>query len=93
MDDGSLQNDKKTIIIHTQSYTYEEVKILSLELNQKFEIHSKVISHKKIYWVILIPSQDFEIIFKLINSYIHFSMNYKLNKLGSFVPELPNGSS
>jgi hypothetical protein len=49
MDDGSLQNDNKTIIIHTQSYTYEEVKTLSLELNQKFKLHSKIIPHKKIY--------------------------------------------
>jgi hypothetical protein len=49
MDDGSLQNDNKTMIIHTQAYTYEEVKILSLELNEKFNFNSKVIPHKKFY--------------------------------------------
>jgi hypothetical protein len=79
MDDGSLQNDNKTMIIHTQSYTYEEVKILSLELNDKFKLQSKVISHKKIYWVILIPNKDFKILLNLIQPFIHSSMNYKLN--------------
>lgn len=58
MDDGSLQNDKKTMIIHTQSYSYEEVMILSYELNKKFNLNSRVIPHKKVYWVILIPSEQ-----------------------------------
>ena len=79
MDDGSLQNDNKTMIIHTQAYTYEEVKILSLELNKKFNMHSKVISHKKIYWVILIPNKDFKILLDLTQPFIFSSMNYKLN--------------
>lgn len=46
MDDGSLQNDKKTMILHTQSYTNNEVNNLSLELNEKFKLNSKVIPHK-----------------------------------------------
>jgi len=68
------------MIIHTQSYTYEEVNMLSLELNEKYKIHSKVISHKKIYWVILIPSKDFKILLELIQPFIHPSMDYKINK-------------
>lgn len=36
MDDGSLQNDKKSMIIHTQSYSKAEVELLSSELNMKF---------------------------------------------------------
>jgi len=72
-------HDKKTIIIHTQSYTHEEVENLSLELNEKFQLDSKVISHKNIYWVIKIPSKNYEVLLKLIKPYIHFSMYYKLN--------------
>ena len=79
MDDGSLQNDKKTLIIHTQSYTEKEVNLLSFELNKKFELDSKVIIHKKKYWVIKIPSNYFEKLLKLIKPYIHPSMNYKIN--------------
>jgi LAGLIDADG DNA endonuclease family len=49
MGDGSLQSDKKTIILHTQSYTKTENLILSVELNEKFNLNSEVISHKKKY--------------------------------------------
>jgi len=78
MDDGSLQN--KTMIIHTQSYSQEEVAILSYELNKKFNFNSRITSHKKIYWVITIPSENFESLFQLISPFIHPSMGYKLNK-------------
>jgi hypothetical protein len=33
----------KTMILHTQSYTYAENKILSKELNKKFGFRSEVI--------------------------------------------------
>jgi hypothetical protein len=49
MDDGSLQNDKKTMIIHTQSYSYEEVMILSYELNKKFNFTVHRTAHIKKY--------------------------------------------
>jgi LAGLIDADG DNA endonuclease family len=49
MADGSLQKDKKTMILHTQSYTKEENLILSKELNDKFNFHTIVIPHKRIY--------------------------------------------
>lgn len=78
MDDGSLQNDGKSIILHTQSYTQDEVLNLSLELNSKFNLDSKVIPHKKKYWVIFIPKTNFDIIFNLVSPHIHPSMSYKL---------------
>jgi hypothetical protein len=49
MGDGSLQNDKKSMILHTQSYSQAENLILSSELNKKFGFESKVISHKNKY--------------------------------------------
>lgn len=81
MDDGSLQKNKLTIIIHTQSYTKSEVEMLSLELNEKFKLNSKVIVHKKIYWVILIPSNNAKTLYNLIFPFMHSSMHYKLPKI------------
>jgi hypothetical protein len=40
MGDGSLNKDKKTMILHTQSYTKTENLILSRELNEKFGFSS-----------------------------------------------------
>ena len=81
IDDGSLQQNKLTLILHTQGYSKEEVQILSLELNKKFNFHSKVIVHKKKYWVIEIPKEDAKILHNLIKPYIHNSINYKLPKI------------
>jgi len=47
MGDGSLQKDRKTMILHTQSYNKNENLILSRELNEKFGFSSEVILHKK----------------------------------------------
>jgi len=55
MGDGSLNKDRKTMILHTQSYTKTENLILSRELNEKFgfsSVRREVIKHKKKYFVI-----------------------------------------
>lgn len=78
MGDGSLQSDKKTMILHTQSYTENENLILSKELNEKFGFTSKVIPHKNIYWVIKFNPKDALLLHNLIKPYIHSSMIYKL---------------
>lgn len=78
MDDSSLQNDKKSMIIHTQSYTKTEVGLLSSELNIKFSLNSRVIQHKKIHHVIFIPSSDNKLLYNLISPHVHPTMNYKL---------------
>jgi hypothetical protein len=49
MSDGSLQGDRRTMVIHTQSFTRAENELLSLELNAKFNLHSQVIPHKSRY--------------------------------------------
>lgn len=78
MGDGSLQSNKKTMILHTQSYTKTENLILSKELNEKFKLNSEVIRHKKIYWVIKFKSKDAVIIKNLIEPFIIPSMVYKI---------------
>lgn len=78
MCDGSLQNDKKTVVLHTQGYTFKENSILSDELNNRFKLNTKVIPHKKIYYVIEIPAKDSENVLHLIEVHVISSMIYKL---------------
>lgn len=81
MCDGSLQKDGKTLILHTQNYTLIENTPLSNELNDKFNLHSRVIPHKKIYHVIEIPKQDSSKMVELVESFMIPSMTYKISRL------------
>jgi hypothetical protein len=58
MCDGSLQNDEKSLILHTSGFSLEENTVLSDELNKKFQLESRVISHKTKYYVLFIPSKN-----------------------------------
>jgi len=76
MGDGSL--NKKSMILHTQSYLEEENLILSKELNDKFGFKTKTVPHKNKYWVINFSTEDTVLLSKLIKPYIIPSMIYKL---------------
>ena len=78
MCDGSLQNDKKTLIFHSAGFSRKENEILSLVVNDKFGLTTKVISHKKIYFVIQTSSQDSSKLRLLIKPYIIPSLKYKI---------------
>lgn len=78
MSDGSLQNDLKSMILHTQSFTLAENEILSAELNSKFGFSSRVIPHKHIYSVIFIPAGDHVILKPLIAPHMLPYFNYKV---------------
>lgn len=78
MGDGSLQKDRKTMILHTQSYNKVENFILSNELNKKFGFSTEVISHKEKYWVIKFKSLDAIKLKNLIEANMHNSMKYKI---------------
>ena len=66
------------MILHTQSYSEEENLILSKELNEKFEFKTKIVPHKKKYWVIVFNFEDTVLLIKLIKPYIIPSMIYKV---------------
>lgn len=88
MCDGSLQGDKKTLILHTQGFTLVENQLLSSELNAKFGFHSSVIRHKTHYSVIEIPSKDSSRVKRLLTPYMEEYFDYKVpGKTGS--PERP----
>lgn len=81
MEDGSLQKDRKTMILHTQSYTKPENIILSEELNTKFGFTTEVISHKEKYFCVKFNSKDALLLHNLIKPYMHSSMAYKIPKV------------
>lgn len=80
MSDGSLQKDGKTMILNTQGFSHSENLILSDELNEKFGLCSHVIPHKKIYFVIEIPGQDYALVYDLVSDFMIPSMRYKIEK-------------
>lgn len=78
MCDGSLQKDGQTVILHTQSFSFEENSLLSDELNQKFALASRVITHKNRYYVIKIPKSNYGLLYSLVSEYMIPSMRYKI---------------
>ena len=78
MCDGSLQKDNQTQILHTQGFCLQENTVLSTELNKKFQLHSRVISHKTHYFVLEFPRHDSETLGALLNQYFIPIMLYKL---------------
>lgn len=77
MCDGSLQKNKKTLVLHTQGFSKEENKGCSDLLNSRFGLNSRVIVHKKKYFCIEIPSKDSNKLALLVNPYLIPSMFYK----------------
>jgi len=78
MCDGSLAKDRKTMILHSQSYSFEDNTKLSTLLNVHWGLQSKVIQHKAKYHVIKIPSSDNLLLNSLISKHIIEDMSYKL---------------
>jgi hypothetical protein len=78
MCDGSLQKNRKTMILHTQSFNYETNSILSKELNDKFNLNSEVIVHKHKYFVIKIPKENYKNLNNILKNHILDSIKYKL---------------
>lgn len=70
MCDGSLEKDNHTLILDTQSFSFEENTLLTRELNKKFHLHSRVISHKTRYYVIEFPRQDSQRLAALIKDFL-----------------------
>lgn len=75
--DGSLHREKRVLTLHTQSFSFIENKQISLELNQKFTLNSKVVKHKSKY-VIQFPTQDANQIHDIIKDSIITSIKYKI---------------
>jgi hypothetical protein len=79
MDDGG-KNTHGDLILHTNSYTLDEVKLLISVLNNKYNLSSKLYERRKGQWAILIPKKELPKVRKLVSNYIHSSMEYKIKE-------------
>lgn len=82
MSDGSLQKDKRTLILHSQSFSLEENRKAQRVLNEKFGFHSRVVSHKTHYSVLCIPAQDASRVQALLTPFVLPSFYYKVPVIG-----------
>jgi LAGLIDADG DNA endonuclease family len=78
MDDGSKAKGSG-ILLHTNSYTYEEVLLLISILKQKFNIDS---NPRKKYdrFLIYIEVESVPIVVKLVKVYMHPFFYYKIGE-------------
>lgn len=83
MDDGGKldynKNSKnKSVVLNTQSFTEEEVEIMAIELNKKFDLECETRFNKG-KKIIVIKHNSFLTLKKLIGPYIIKEMEYKLS--------------
>jgi len=83
MDDGGkLDYNKhslnKGLVLNTHSFSKEEVKMMTFELSNKFNLITDMRLNKNKY-IIIIKSESYENFINLTNSYIIPSMRYKLH--------------
>jgi len=79
MDDGG-KTTYGDLLLHTNGYTFEEVQLLVLVLKEKFNLVCKVSQRKPNQWAILIPKKELCKVRKLVSSYLHSSMEYKISE-------------
>lgn len=79
---GILDYNKKSkiedLVLNTQSFREKEIKIMSIELGNKFNL-SKDVRLNKNKNVIVIKSKNYRIVKDLTSLYIISSMRYKLH--------------
>ena len=76
MDDGYRRNDCNALRLNTQSYSYEEQRVIQQSL-QVLKLKSTIQKHKNTF-VIYIPSKSMERLRSYIRPYIIPSMGYKI---------------
>jgi LAGLIDADG DNA endonuclease family len=84
MDDGGKLDYNKNsknqgLVLNTQSFSKEEVEMMSKELNDKFNLNTSLRLNKNKY-VIVINSTSFQRFLDLTYQFIIPSMRYKLPK-------------
>lgn len=78
MDDGGKGPYNETIL-HTNSYTLEEVKLLQKALMGNFNIETRLILKRENQWLICIPVKQQPILRAIVTPYMHSSMLYKIS--------------
>jgi hypothetical protein len=78
MDDGGKSHGN--LVLHTDSYTLTEIKLLVKVLISKFNLECKVIQRRPNQWAILIPKKELYKVRELVSNYVHSSMKYKIEE-------------
>lgn len=76
MDDGYKRNDCNAMRLNTQSYTYDDHKVIRESL-KNFDIDSHIQKHKAGF-VLYIPSHSMNTVRNLVRPFIIESMEYKI---------------
>jgi LAGLIDADG DNA endonuclease family len=79
MDDGGISNYNQTIL-HTRAFTKEEVILLQNALEVNFELRTRLEEKQTNQWVIYIPVRQRIPLNKIVGSYMHETMLYKIKK-------------
>lgn len=77
MDDGGKSVYNQTIL-HTRSFSLEDVKYLQSVLFEKFELKTRLEEKKKDQWVIFIPVRQKILLKDIVGPFMHKSMLYKI---------------
>lgn len=78
MGDGNLKLPDEIIRIYANSFTKEEVELLSLAITKKLNILSKVAHDRNNQYMITISKSQLPLVRELTKAYVHPSMYYKL---------------
>jgi hypothetical protein len=76
-DDGSFNHRDKAVVLHTQSFTHEEVKLLVGVLTNKFNLKC-TINRKGDCYIIIISAKSLPGLQKLLKPHMPCMMNYKI---------------
>lgn len=77
MDDrGKTTNGE--LLLHTNSYSMEEIELLISVLKNNFDVEGRLRRKITNQWGIIIPKRELDKVRKLTSTYIHDSMKYKI---------------
>jgi len=78
-DDGG-KTTAGALLLHTNSYTLEEVQLLISVLTNKFDLACSLHSRREGQWAILIPKRELHKVRALVSAHVHSSMAYKISE-------------
>ena len=80
-DDGNYHIIGKTVRIMTDSFSYNEQKLIKYWFSKRFDINCKIIKRKRGSYYIQFDRKEAEVFLELIKDYVPASMLYKLGHL------------
>lgn len=76
--DGNFKSDANIIRIYTNSFTKQEVELLSEAIILKLGIKTEVVLDRNIQYIIIIKKNQLEATRSIVQKYMHISMLYRI---------------